>query len=203
MLITSFVACMRCLSLCDVDHSLLLFGVGVRSLPMNARHFVTMVIIGVLPAVGHAQGTDHARSLTFWRVRQALVGPTVGLRDSAFSRVSPVQVGSILFGGGIGITAAIIGNDVDAPTCAPCDLADLPAIDRWSVRTEQAAWGRASDVVVGRDVGRSGKAGRRTPASPDIDGVVCMDASRHATAQEWHRPLATGDVHRGCCGCRG
>jgi len=127
---------------------LLLHGVEVRSLRMNARHFVTIVFLGVLPAVGYAQGTDDARSLRFWRVSEPLVGTTVGLRDSASSGVSPVQVGSILVGGGIGITAAFIGNDVDPPTCAPCDPADLPAIDRWSVRTEQAVWGRASDVVV-------------------------------------------------------
>ena len=115
---------------------------------MKARHLVAIMFLGVVPAVGHAQGTDDARSLRFFRVRQPLVGPTAGLQDSTSSGVSPVQVGSILVGNGIGITAGIIGQDVDPPTCVPCDPADLPAIDRWSVRAEQPVWGRASDVVV-------------------------------------------------------
>ncbi len=119
-----------------------------KFLLMKARHLVTIMFVGVVPAVGHAQGTDDELSLRFFRVRQPLVGTTAAQQDSASDGVSLVQVGSILVGGGIALAAEIMGDDVDPLICVPCDPADLPAIDRWSVRTEQPAWGRASDVVL-------------------------------------------------------
>ena len=111
---------------------------------------ILVVLIGLaFPLVVHAQRTDEGPALAFFSIQAPKrVGPTAVLQESASSRVSPVQVGSIVVGVGIGITASIIGQDVDPPPCVPCDPADLPAIDRWSVRTEQPAWGRASDVVL-------------------------------------------------------
>ena len=107
------------------------------------KRYLVVACWGLLtfPAVIHAQPTHEVPELTLFRIRAPL-------QDPPPSRVSPVQVGSILVGNGIGITASIFGQDVDPPTCVPCDPADLPAIDRWSVRTERQAWGAASDVVV-------------------------------------------------------
>ena len=116
---------------------------------MKPTPIATVLCILALPAVAHAQRSGEALALTLFRVRAPLAaGTTAVLQDSASAGVSPVLVGSILVGGGIGITAAILGQDVDPPTCVPCDPADLPAIDRWSVRTGQPAWVRAGNVVV-------------------------------------------------------
>jgi membrane-associated phospholipid phosphatase len=78
--------------------------------------------IGVLPLSGQLVAT------TPWKV-------SVGQVASVFGAIS------------VGLIPTIFGINDGLPSCAPCDPATLPGIDRWAVSTENADWGFASSVV--------------------------------------------------------
>jgi len=58
------------------------------------------------------------------------------------------QVTSIVGALAVGFVPRIFGINDGLPTCAPCDPATLPGIDRWAVSTERTEWDLVSDVGI-------------------------------------------------------
>jgi membrane-associated phospholipid phosphatase len=48
----------------------------------------------------------------------------------------------------VGFIPNIFSINNGLPTCAPCDPATLPGIDRWAVSTERTEWDTVSDVMI-------------------------------------------------------
>ena len=61
--------------------------------------------------------------------------------------VSIGQVASVVGAVSVGFIPAIFNINEGLPTCAPCDPATLPGIDRWAVSTERTEWDAVSDVA--------------------------------------------------------
>jgi len=60
------------------------------------------------------------------------------------------SVGQFISAGGgmsLSLVPSIFSINRGLPTCAPCDPATLPGIDRWAVSTERSAWNIASSVA--------------------------------------------------------
>ncbi len=79
--------------------------------------------IGVLPLSGQLVAT------TPWKV-------SVGQVASVFGAIS------------VGLIPTIFGINDGLPSCAPCDPATLPGVDRWAVSTERTEWDTVSDVAI-------------------------------------------------------
>lgn len=62
--------------------------------------------------------------------------------------ISIGQVASVVGAMAVGLIPTIFSINDSLPTCAPCDPATLPGIDRWVVSTENAGWGDASSVAI-------------------------------------------------------
>ncbi len=84
---------------------------------------ISVTAIGVLPLSGQSGETDP------WKI-------SVG------------QVASIVGALGVGFIPNIFGINDGLPTCAPCDPATLPGIDRWAVSTERTQFDTVSDVMI-------------------------------------------------------
>ena len=84
---------------------------------------LSTIAIGVLPLSGHQAQT------TPWKI-------SIG------------QVASVVGAMSVGFIPTIFSINDSLPTCAPCDPATLPGIDRWVVSTEKTGWGGASDVGI-------------------------------------------------------
>ena len=63
-------------------------------------------------------------------------------------QISFGQVASIVGALGVGFIPRIFSINDGLPTCAPCDPATLPGIDRWAVSTERTEWDLVSDVGI-------------------------------------------------------
>jgi len=63
-------------------------------------------------------------------------------------KISVGQVASIVGALGVGFIPNIFGINDGLPTCAPCDPATLPGIDRWAVSTERTEFDTVSDVMI-------------------------------------------------------
>lgn len=63
-------------------------------------------------------------------------------------KISVGQVASIVGALGVGFIPNIFGINDGLPTCAPCDPATLPGIDRWAVSTERPEWDLVADVGI-------------------------------------------------------
>ena len=63
-------------------------------------------------------------------------------------RISIGQVASVVGAMSVGLIPTIFSINDTLPTCAPCDPATLPGIDRWVVSTERTGWGDASGVGI-------------------------------------------------------
>ena len=63
-------------------------------------------------------------------------------------RISIGQVASVVGAMSVGLIPTIFSINDTLPTCAPCDPATLPGIDRWVVSTEKTGWGDASSVAI-------------------------------------------------------
>ncbi len=79
--------------------------------------------VGVLPLSGQSAETDP------WEV-------SIG------------QVASVVGAMSVGLIPTIFSINDGLPTCAPCDPATLPGIDRWAVSTERTEFDTASDVAI-------------------------------------------------------
>ena len=66
--------------------------------------------------------------------------------DTTRWRVSTGQFASAGGGMSLSLVPSIFSINGGLPSCAPCDPATLPGIDRWAVSTERSAWGIASWV---------------------------------------------------------
>ena len=66
--------------------------------------------------------------------------------DTTRWKVSSVQFASAVGGISLALVPSIFSINGGLPSCAPCDPATLPGIDRWAVSTERSAWGIASWV---------------------------------------------------------
>ncbi len=62
--------------------------------------------------------------------------------------VSIGQVASVVGAVSVGFIPAIFNINEGLPTCAPCDPATLPGIDRWVVSTERTQFDAVSDVAI-------------------------------------------------------
>ena len=62
--------------------------------------------------------------------------------------ISIGQVASVVGAMSVGLIPTIFSINDGLPTCAPCDPATLPGIDRWVVSTENTGWGDASGVAI-------------------------------------------------------
>ncbi len=67
--------------------------------------------------------------------------------EAARWEVSIGQVASVVGAMSVGLIPTIFSINDDLPTCAPCDPATLPGIDRWAPLTVDAGWGLASTVA--------------------------------------------------------
>ncbi len=72
--------------------------------------------------------------------------PLTGQSAETTWEISAGQVASILGAASVALIPRIFSINDGLPTCAPCDPATLPAIDRWAVSTENTGWGNASWV---------------------------------------------------------
>jgi membrane-associated phospholipid phosphatase len=63
-------------------------------------------------------------------------------------KLSVGQVSSVFAAISVGLIPTIFGINDELPSCAPCDPATLPGIDRWVVSTERREWGLVSDVAI-------------------------------------------------------
>ena len=66
--------------------------------------------------------------------------------DTTPWKVSSAQFASAGGGMSLSLVPRIFSINRGLPTCAPCDPATLPGIDRWAVSRERAAWNVASSV---------------------------------------------------------
>lgn len=57
------------------------------------------------------------------------------------------QIVSTIGGASLALIRPAFDINTGPPSCAPCDPADLPGIDRWVVRTERPGWHVASTVI--------------------------------------------------------
>jgi membrane-associated phospholipid phosphatase len=68
-------------------------------------------------------------------------------QDTTQTRVPPTQIVSIGAGAALSFVPQLLAINNGPPSCAPCDPATLPGIDRWIVRPEQSGWDIASSVT--------------------------------------------------------
>ncbi len=62
--------------------------------------------------------------------------------------VSFGQVASVVGALAVGFIPTVFNINDGLPTCAPCDPATLPGIDRWAVSTERTQFDTVSDVMI-------------------------------------------------------
>ena len=67
--------------------------------------------------------------------------------DTTRWKVSPGQVASGVGGMFLGLVPSIFSINDGSPTCAPCDPATVPGIDRWAASTVKRGWDAASSVA--------------------------------------------------------
>ena len=97
--------------------------------------------------------------------------------DTTRRKVSIGQVASAAGGMSLGLAPTIFSIHDGLPTCAPCDSAALPGIDRWAVSTVKTGWGVASTVA---EVGLAAGTWYELYKLPD--GTEHVAASFEATA---------------------
>ena len=102
---------------------------------------------------------------------------------------------SLAAAGGLYLLPSALNLRPDAPTCAPCDPAGLPAIDRWTVRPVVKSADVASGVLLAAVGGWAALVDARGATRERTLGnlaVLANSASWTATSSEWLKVL----VHR-------
>src|SRR2546427_9119189 len=74
--------------------------------------------------------------------------PMVGQAPAAPYRVTWGDAASVATAGVLYVLPGALGLPHGAPSCAPCDPAMLPGVDRWAVRSVSQSADAASDVVL-------------------------------------------------------
>jgi membrane-associated phospholipid phosphatase len=81
--------------------------------------------------------------------------PIVGQESAAAYRVTWFDAVSVGTAGALYVLPAALGLPNGAPSCAPCDPASLPGVDRWALRPVSATAATASNLLL---VGVAGSA---------------------------------------------
>src|SRR2546425_9600908 len=81
--------------------------------------------------------------------------PIVGQEPAAPYRVTWLDAVSVGTAGALYVLPAALGLPHGAPSCAPCDPASLPGVDRWALRPVSATAATASNLLL---VGVAGSA---------------------------------------------
>jgi membrane-associated phospholipid phosphatase len=107
-------------------------------------------------------------------------------------RVSWLDAASVSAGGILYFTPSALGLPHSGPSCAPCDPATLPGIDRWALRPVSNAADVGSDVALAAVVGWTALAGLGgLPAAQWQGNLVTFanTASWTAATTEWLKVL--------------
>src|SRR3989442_5061268 len=105
-------------------------------------------------------------------VRALSPRPIVGQEPAAPYRVTWLDAVSVGTAGALYVLPAALGLPHGAPSCAPCDPASLPGVDRWALRPVSATTATASNLLL---VGVAGSA-----AFLSVHGLAGAPARRHA-----------------------
>jgi len=123
-----------------------------------------------------------------------LSGRTASAQGTAIFRyhVTWWDAASVSAGGILHFMPAALGMPKGAPSCAPCDPATIPGIDRWAVRPLVAAADVGSDVAIAAVVGWTALSGLRGLPARQWQGnlaVFANTATWTAASAEWLKVL--------------
>src|SRR2546428_10699150 len=101
--------------------------------------------------------------------------PSVGQDPAAPHPVPGLDAVSVGTAGALYVLPAALGLPHGAPSCAPCDPASLPGVDRWALRPVSATAATASNLLL---VGVAGSA-----AFLSVHGLAGAQARGHAAGR--------------------
>jgi len=118
--------------------------------------------------------------------------PIVGQEPAAPYRATWADAVTVGTAGVLYVLPGALGLRHGAPSCAPCDPATLPGVDRWAVRSVSQSADAASDVVLAGVAGFTAVAALRGLPSGLWRGnfvVLANAASWTAASTEWLKVL--------------
>ena len=118
--------------------------------------------------------------------------PIVGQAPAAPYRVTWGDAASVATAGVLYVLPGALGLPHGAPSCAPCDPATLPGVDRWALRPVSATGDVASDVVLAGVAGFTAFASLQDLPAQQWHGnfaVLASAASWTAASTEWLKVL--------------
>ncbi len=118
--------------------------------------------------------------------------PIVGQEPAAPYRVTWRDAASVGTAGVLYLLPAALGLPHGAPSCAPCDPATLPSVDRWALHRVSTTGDAASDVVLAGVAGFTAFAGLHGLPAQQLHGnfaVFANAASWTAATTEWLKVL--------------
>jgi len=118
--------------------------------------------------------------------------PIVGQEPAVAYRVTRGDVASVGTAGVLYLLPGGLGLPHGAPSCAPCDPATVPSVDRWALRPVSATGDVASDVVLAGVAGFTAFAGLHGLPARQWHGnfaVFANAASWTAASTEWLKVL--------------
>src|SRR5207245_10659975 len=101
--------------------------------------------------------------------------PIVGQAPAAPYRVTWGDAASVATAGVLYVLPGALGLPHGAPSCAPCDPATLPGVDRWALRSVSQSADAASDVVLAGVAGFTVVAALRGLPSGVCGGDILLD----------------------------
>src|SRR5213594_4556167 len=99
--------------------------------------------------------------------------PIVGQEPAAPYRATWADAVTVGTAGVLYVLPGALGLPHGAPSCAPCDPATLPGVDRWALRPVSATGDVASDVVLA-----------------GVAGFTAFASLQDLPAQQWHGNFA-------------
>src|SRR2546427_5610286 len=118
--------------------------------------------------------------------------PMVGQAPAAPYRVTWGDAASVATAGVLYVLPGALGLPHGAPSCAPCDPATLPGVDRWALRPVSATGDVASDVFLAGVAGFTAFASLKDLPAQQWHGnfaVLASAASWTAASTEWLKVL--------------
>src|SRR3989475_2627621 len=118
--------------------------------------------------------------------------PMVGQAPAAPYRVTWGDAASVATAGVLYVLPGALGLPHGAPSCAPCDPATLPGVDRWALRPVSATGDVASDVFLAGVAGFTAFASLQDLPAQQWHGnfaVLASAASWTAASTEWLKVL--------------
>jgi membrane-associated phospholipid phosphatase len=92
-------------------------------------------------------GSVHALLLTLWVTAFGFLPLAGQTADTTAWRFPTGQVVSAAVGMSLSLVPRTFNINEDLPSCAPCDPATLPNVDRWAATTQRSAWDVASSIA--------------------------------------------------------